>query len=64
MRLSLKRGKNKNLVANRYNLNKLLDQTRKEYQTDVTNKLSALDILSVGNTWVIIKNSIKASAEE
>jgi hypothetical protein len=56
------------LVADRYNLNKLVDhETRKEYQIEVDNRLSALEglqILSVDDTWVKIRDSIKASAKE
>jgi hypothetical protein len=55
------------LVADRYNLNKLLDpETRKEYQIDVTNRFSALEgleISSVEDTWVKIRESIKASTK-
>jgi hypothetical protein len=56
------------LVADRHNLNKLVDnETRKEYQIDVANRFSALeslDISSVDDTWVKIRDSIKASAKE
>ena len=56
------------MVADRYNLNKLVDrETRKEYQIDVANRFSALDgleISSVDDTWVKIRGSIKASAKE
>ena len=56
------------LVTDRCNLNKLLDhQTRKEYQIDVANRFSVLEgleISSVDDTWVKIKDSIKSSAEE
>jgi hypothetical protein len=45
------------LIADRYNLNKLLDhEIRKEYQIDVGNRFSALEgleISSVDDTWVI-----------
>ena len=56
------------MVADRYNnLNKLIDhETRKEYQIDVTNRflaLEAIEISSVDNTWVRIRDSIKASAK-
>ena len=53
------------MVVDRYNLNKLVDrETRKEYQIDVANRCSALDVLeisSVDDTWVKIKDSVKAS---
>ena len=56
------------MVADRYNLNKLLDhKTRKEYLIDVANSCSALEgieICTVDNVWVKIRDSIKASAEE
>ena len=56
------------MVADRYNLNKLVDrETRKEYQIDVANRFSALEgfeISSVDGTWVKIRDSIKASAKE
>ena len=56
------------LVADRYNLNKLVDrETRKEYQIDVANRFSALEgleISSVNDTWVKIRDSVKASAKE
>ena len=56
------------LVADRYNLNKLVDrETRKEYQIDVAHRFSALEgleISSVDDTWVKIRDSIKASAKE
>ena len=56
------------MVADRYNLNKLVDrETRKEYQIDVANRFSALEgleISSVDDTWVKIRDSIKASAKE
>jgi hypothetical protein len=55
-RMSLKKGIKQHLVADRYNLNKLLeDQTRKEYQIDVANRFSdleGLEISSVDDTWV------------
>ena len=67
-RLSLKKGIKQLLVADRYNLNKLVDrETRKECQIDVTNRFSALEGLelsSVDDTWVKIRDSIKASAKE
>ena len=48
--------------------NKLVDlETRKEYQIDVANRFSALEgleIASVDDTWVKIRDSIKASAKE
>ena len=45
-RLSLKKGIMQHLVADRYNLNKLVDrETRKEYQIDVANSFSALEAL-------------------
>ena len=66
--LSLKEGIKQHLVADRYNLNKLVDrETRKEYQIDVANTFSALkdlEISSVDGTWVKIRDSIKASAKE
>ena len=56
------------LVADMYNLNKLVDrETRKEYQIDVANRFSALEasaIFSVNDSWVKIRDSIKASAKE
>ena len=56
------------MVADRYNLNKLVDrETRKEYQIDVANRFSvleALQISSVDDTWVKIGDSIKASAKD
>ena len=67
-RLSLKKGIKQHLVADRYNLNKLLDhETRKEYQIDVANRFSALVVLEipcVDDTWVKIRDSIKASAKK
>ena len=54
-RLSLKKGIKQHLIADRYNLNKLVDrETRKEYQIDVGNRFSALEgleISSVDDTW-------------
>ena len=51
-----------------YNLNKLDDhETRKEYQIDVANRFLALEVLeisSVDDNWVKIRDSIKASAKE
>ena len=41
--------------------------TRKEYQIDVANRFSSLEVLeisSVEDTWVKIRGSIKASAKE
>ena len=65
-RLSLKKGIKQHLEADRYNLNKLVDrETRKEYQIDVANRFSALEgleISSVDDTLIKIKDSIKASA--
>ena len=56
------------MVADRYNLNKLVDhETRREYQIDVANRFSALEgleISSVDDTWVKLRDSIKASAKE
>jgi hypothetical protein len=56
------------LVADRYNLNKLVDhETRKEYQIGVADKFSALEgleISSVEDIWVKIRDSIKASSKE
>jgi hypothetical protein len=50
------------LVADRYNLNKLLDyETRKEYQIDIANRFSALDALEISNVddiWIKIRDSI------
>ena len=67
-RLSLKKGIKQHLVADRYNLNKLVDhETKKGYQIDAANKFSALEgleISSVDVTWVKIRDSIKASAKE
>ena len=52
----IKKGNRATLVADRYNLNKLLDyETKKEYQIDVANRfltLQALEISSVDDTWV------------
>ena len=52
----------------RCNLNKLVDhEIRKEYQIDVANRFSALEgleIPSVDDNWVKIRDSIKASAKE
>ena len=63
-RLSLKMRINQHVVADRSNLNKLVDrETRKEYQIDVANRFSALEgleISSVDDTWVKIRDSIKA----
>ena len=63
-RLSLKKGIKQYLVADRYNLNKLVDhETRKDYQIDVANRFSALEgleISSVDDTWVKIRDSIEA----
>ena len=43
-RLSLNKGIKQHLVADRYNLNTLVDhETREDYQTDVANRFSALD---------------------
>ena len=67
-RLSLNKGIKQHLVADRYNLNKLVDrETRKEYQIDVANRFSALEgleISSVDDTRVKIRDSIIASANE
>jgi hypothetical protein len=56
------------LVADKYNLNKLLNfETRKKYQIDVANRFSALEgleIYSVNDSWVKIRDSIKDSAKE
>ena len=50
------------MVADRYNLNKLLDyETRKEYQIDIANRFSALDALEISNVddiWIKIRDSI------
>ena len=47
-RLSLKKGIKQHLVADRYNLNKLVDrETRKEYQIDVANRFPALEGLEI-----------------
>ena len=66
-RLSLKKGIKQHLVADRYNSNNLVDsKTRNKYQIDVANRFSALkglEISSVDDTWVKIRNGIKASAE-
>ena len=65
-RLSLKNGIKQHLIADRYNLNKLVDrETRKEHQIDVANRFSdleGLEISSVDDTWVKIRDSIKAFA--
>ena len=57
-RLSLKKGIQQHLVADRYNLNKLVDsEIRKEYQINDANRFSALEgleISSVDGTWVKI----------
>ena len=51
------------LVADRYNVSKLLGhEIRKEYQINVANRFSvleALEIPSVDDTWVKIRDSIK-----
>ena len=64
----IKKGIQQHLVADRYNLNKLVDHgTRKEYQIDVANRFSfleGLEISSVHDTWVNIRDSIKASTKE
>ena len=56
------------MVANRYTLNKLVDhETRNEYQTDIANRFSALEDLEISSendTWVKIKESIKATPQE
>jgi len=56
------------LVADRCNLNKLVDpETRTEYLIDVANRFSALEdleISSVDDTCVKIRDSIKASAKQ
>ena len=56
------------MEADRYNLNKLVDrETRKEHQIDVANRFSALEgleISSVDDTWIKIRDNIKASAKE
>ena len=49
-RLSLKKGIKQHLVADRQNLNKLLDhKTRKEYQIVVANRFSALEGLEISS---------------
>jgi len=67
-RLSLKKGIKQHLAADRYSLNKLVDrETKKKYQIDVANRFSALEgveIFSLDDTWVKIRDSIKASAKE
>jgi hypothetical protein len=53
------------LLADRYNL--LDREIRQEYQIDVANRFSALEgfeISSVDDTWVKIRDSIKATAKE
>ena len=66
-RVSLKKGIKQHLVADRYNLNKLVDRvTTKEYQIAIDNRFSAfegLQISSVDDTWVKIRDSIKASTK-
>ena len=56
------------MVVDRNNLNKLVDrETRNEYHIDIANRVSALEYLeisSVGDTWVKIRDSIKAYAKE
>jgi hypothetical protein len=56
------------LVPDWYNLNKLVDhETREEYQIDVANRISDLEdlrISSLDDTWVKIRDSIKAYAKE
>ena len=56
------------MVTDRHNLNKLLDnETRKEYQIDIANRFSdleALEIPCIVDTWVKIRDSIKASAKD
>ena len=52
------------MVADRYNLNKLVDhETRNEYQIDVANSFSALEVLEI-SSGVKIRDSINASAKE
>ena len=57
-----------NLVADRYNLNKLLEnESRKEYQINVFNRFSALETLeisSVNDAWIKIRFRINACAKE
>ena len=49
-RLLLKKRIKQHLVADRYNLNKLVDpETRKEYQIDVANRFSALEGLEISS---------------
>jgi hypothetical protein len=54
-------------MKDRYNLNKLFDQeNRKEYPIDVANffsVLEGLEISSVDDTWLKIRDRIKSSAE-
>jgi len=54
-------------MTDRYNLNKLIDhETRKEYPIDVANffsVLEGLEISSVDDTWVKVRDRIKSSAE-
>ena len=56
------------MVTDRYKLNKLVDrETRNEYQIDGTNRFSALEgleIFSAEDTWVNIRDSIKASEKK
>jgi hypothetical protein len=56
------------LVADRYNLNKLLDpETRKEYHIDIAHSFSASEVVEISSfddTWVKIIDSIKTSEKE
>ena len=64
-RLSLKKGIKQQLVADRYNPNKLVDrETRKEYQIDIFSALEGLEISCVDGAWVNLRDCIKASAKD
>jgi hypothetical protein len=53
------------LVADMYNLNKLVDrETRKIGIANRFSALEGLEISSVDDAWVKIRDSIKASAKE
>ena len=42
------------MVADRYNLNKLVDrETRKEYQVDVANRFSVLESLEISSVMIL-----------
>ena len=65
---AIKKGIKQYLVADRYNLNKLVNhETRKEYQIDVANGFSALEGIELSiedDNLVKIRDSIKSYAKE